>query len=317
MSFLDSSFWLSIFSSSRTNRVKEDILKYLYDNKNCTLNQILFRISLPSKSKLTLLHELEHRNFISLELPYINLTLKGEKKALNIIRKHRLYETYLSEKTGVLPHLWHEKAEKMEHNISDHEANALEKELQFPLYDPHGDPIPNASGDWVVYNDESKALPLTQIKSGQYAKVWHIEDEPVLFYKIIQKYGVSIHSTLQLLSISDKKAHILYQGDSIELDIIVAANIFVIPKEESQVEKTLSPIRLTELHDDEKGKIVFISKECRGNSRSRILDLGFIKGAIIQKVFGNLLSDPSVYLVKNSQIALRNELSNHIFVKRI
>jgi len=76
----------------------------------------------------------------------VKLTVKGRRVALNVLRKHRLVETFL---VKVLKMDWakvHEEAEKLEHAISDEVLDRLDDLLGHPTSDPHGDPIPNRQG---------------------------------------------------------------------------------------------------------------------------------------------------------------------------
>ena len=76
----------------------------------------------------------------------VSLTPAGEKVALEIIRHHRLLETYLKR---VLDYPWdkmHEEAEHLEHHISEEFEDKIEEMLGYPTHDPHGDPIPTRDG---------------------------------------------------------------------------------------------------------------------------------------------------------------------------
>lgn len=76
----------------------------------------------------------------------LRLTTKGEKLALNVIRKHRLWETFLYKTLGLGLHEIHREAEMLEHQTSDFLAGKLNDFLGYPEVDPHGDPIPEVSG---------------------------------------------------------------------------------------------------------------------------------------------------------------------------
>jgi DtxR family Mn-dependent transcriptional regulator len=83
----------------------------------------------------------------------VRLTDEGRQVALNVLRKHRLVETFL---VNVLKMSWsevHDEAERLEHAISDEVLNRLDALLGHPTTDPHGDPIPNRQGklDSQVY----------------------------------------------------------------------------------------------------------------------------------------------------------------------
>lgn len=98
----------------------------------------------------------------------IQLTDKGRKKALLIVRKHRLWEVFLVNK---LKYKWsevHQLAEQLEHVDSDELVNRLEEFLDFPAFDPHGDPIPDRNGKIKKHSSFSLS---TAIKDKAYTVV--------------------------------------------------------------------------------------------------------------------------------------------------
>jgi len=76
----------------------------------------------------------------------VRLSPAGEKIALSIVRKHRLWEVFLVDKMGFNWDEVHEIAEQLEHIESDELVQKLDAYLGFPKTDPHGDPIPNKEG---------------------------------------------------------------------------------------------------------------------------------------------------------------------------
>lgn len=76
----------------------------------------------------------------------LSLTPEGRKLALNILRKHRLWEAFLSKTLNLSLHEIHEEAERLEHLTSDFLADKIDAYLNFPAMDPHGDPIPCSEG---------------------------------------------------------------------------------------------------------------------------------------------------------------------------
>lgn len=80
----------------------------------------------------------------------LNLTPKGNKLALNLIRKHRLWETFLYKTLNLSLHEIHSAAEHLEHATSDFLADKIYDYLDHPAIDPHGDPIPDKKGQISV-----------------------------------------------------------------------------------------------------------------------------------------------------------------------
>lgn len=91
----------------------------------------------------------------------IQLTEHGKREALSIIRKHRLTEMFLVEKMGFGWEEVHEVAEQIEHIHSPQFFAKMDELLDFPSVDPHGSPIPDASGKirWKTYETLSQIMP--------------------------------------------------------------------------------------------------------------------------------------------------------------
>lgn len=108
-------------------------------------------------------------------VPYhgVRLTPLGERKAIEVIRHHRLLELYLARELGYTWDKVHAEADKLEHVISEEFEDRLDALLGYPTVDPHGDPIPSKDG--VV-----KVLPgqlLSQIAEGQLVAILRINDQ--------------------------------------------------------------------------------------------------------------------------------------------
>ena len=113
----------------------------------------------------------------------MTLTEAGRALALKIIRRHRLIELYLVNELGYALHEVHDEAENLEHAVSDRFVEALAARLDDPATDPHGDPIPTASGDIEQRElDRLTDWPIRQIavvariKSGNQAMLQYILD---------------------------------------------------------------------------------------------------------------------------------------------
>jgi DtxR family Mn-dependent transcriptional regulator len=74
---------------------------------------------------------------------------------------------------------------------------------------------------------------------------------------------------------------------------------------------------LSSLKLNETALIVGLSKECRGENRRRLLDLGFVKGAKVSIDLLNPLGEPKAYLIKGTVIALRENQSSKILIKKM
>lgn len=93
--------------------------------------------------------------------PYrgVQLTEAGRHEALRILRRHRILESYLTERLGYHDHDVHDEAERLEHAVSDRLIEAMADALDDPRHDPHGAPIPRARGEFAEPRAEERADP--------------------------------------------------------------------------------------------------------------------------------------------------------------
>ena len=123
------------------------------------------------------------------------LTESGKKIALDIVRKHRIWEVFLLEKLGYSWDIVHEIAEQLEH-IKHHElADRLDKFLGSPVYDPHGDPIPNAKGEIPVTTNTL----LFEIEEGKTCQVTAVKDTSAVFLQYLEQLSVSIGTKIKVI----------------------------------------------------------------------------------------------------------------------
>jgi len=129
----------------------------------------------------------------------VRLTEKGRKSALKIIRRHRLWETFLFEKLKFSWDEVHEVAEQLEHVHSDLLIEKLDALLNYPRVDPHGDPIPDVNGKML----ESKAISLVQAKTGQFYKVAMVKADSTTFLKYVNKIGLSLGDVIKIKEVEE------------------------------------------------------------------------------------------------------------------
>ncbi|AZQ61943.1 hypothetical protein EI427_06730 [Flammeovirga pectinis] len=307
--------WLGSLSNNKLsiNIIKEDLLKTLFKNEEV----------LSTSTSLSLGNQLEYTNEqisealglliedakISTNNGTYQLQDSGTQDALQLIRRHRLYEKYLAEKTGFSKVNWHRKAEEMEHHLSNDEVEKMAKELGNPRFDPHGDPIPTREG----ILPKLKGIPLSDVKHNAIVKILHIEDEPRAVYKELITKGIHIGSIMAVnltTSVYSTEGH----GHHFSKDEMKNITVLVI-EETEDIPKGV--VRLTTLKLGEKAVITGLSQECRGANRRRLLDLGFVKGSKIKINMISPLSDPKAFLIRETLIALRKEQTDMILIKKI
>lgn len=122
----------------------------------------------------------------------VKLTPEGNKTALEVIRKHRLWEVFLHKKLGFLWDEVHEIAEQLEHISSTELTQRLDVFLDFPEFDPHGDPIPNAKG---IIKKSNRRL-LSDFKKGEQGKLVGVVDSSASFLQFLESKKIHLGSII-------------------------------------------------------------------------------------------------------------------------
>jgi len=298
---------------SNEKTIMEDILKQLYRMENSGLvadtNAITHALKMNDKLIIDAIHKMAVSELVQLDGDQVSLTREGRKYALRIIRVHRLWEKYLAEKTGFDKREWHDRAEEMEHNLSKEETDRLAIDLGHPLYDPHGDPIPTGQGEIK----KLEGVPLSAFGLDQVGRIIHIEDEPDAIYRQILAEKIHIGSTLRVVEQSPERIVFYSEGEEFVLAPVVASNITVAP---AVLETEETAVRLSSLKSDETARVAGISKECRGENRRRLLDLGFVRGAEIEIDLESPMKNPVAYSIKGTSIALRKDQASKILITK-
>jgi DtxR family Mn-dependent transcriptional regulator len=134
-----------------------------------------------------LLHYEKYRGF--------RLSDQGNKLALTIIRKHRLWEYFLVEKLGFNWDEVHVLAEQLEHVSSEDLISRLDEFLEHPAFDPHGDPIPDVKGKFRKINqDNLLGLPLKKN-----LKVSAVKNQETEMLNLLTQYEIKIGTQLKIL----------------------------------------------------------------------------------------------------------------------
>jgi DtxR family Mn-dependent transcriptional regulator len=129
----------------------------------------------------------------------VRLSAEGEKIALSIVRKHRLWELFLVEKMGFNWDEVHEIAEQLEHIESDQLVNKLDEFLGFPKTDPHGDPIPNKDG----ILPELAYSQLSDIKATKTCKLMGVAQDSAVFLQLLTKLNLNLGAKLAIKEINE------------------------------------------------------------------------------------------------------------------
>ena len=137
-----------------------------------------------------------------------SLTVEGKKRAIEVVRKHRLWETFLFQKLEFTWDEVHAVAEQLEHIQSQKLVDKLDKFLNFPAVDPHGDVIPNAKGIMKL----SVKKTLEEEVTGHACTMIGVKNNTASFLQYVDKVGLSIHNPVKIISRQE-------YDDSIEIEV--------------------------------------------------------------------------------------------------
>lgn len=212
---------------------EENYLKTLFRLSNKEIKKVnnialAKALKLNPATVLEMVRKLAAKNLLEIKPDKsILLTEKGKKKALLIIRKHRLWEVFLVEK---LQYKWnevHELAEQLEHIESQDMIDRLESFLGYPAFDPHGDPIPDKSGRLKV----NLSMPLSNCQQKKNYKVISLAETSDAFLDYLGKLNIKPGTKLKITGqhAYDQSCTVLIQKKFIQLSEKVARNILVQP----------------------------------------------------------------------------------------
>jgi DtxR family Mn-dependent transcriptional regulator len=124
----------------------------------------------------------------------VTLTEAGKNAAVNIVRKHRLWEVFLVEKLGFKWDEVHDIAEELEHINSESLINRLDDFLGNPAADPHGDPIPDRSG--TIH--QKKLVRISDMQQDQNGMISGVSEHSSVFLKLLEKMGLTLGTKIRV-----------------------------------------------------------------------------------------------------------------------
>lgn len=180
----------------------ENYLKAIYEleerGERVTTSKLADRLAVASPSVTAMLKRLhsQTRPFVE-HTPHRGVVLTGEgrQRALAVIRRHRLLETFFCEVLGFTWDEVHEEAERLQHSISERLEQRIAEYLGHPATDPHGDPIPSKDGQIA----ESAYVTLSDVEPGSVVRVSRVSDEQSEVLRYLSSLGIEPGVTLTLV----------------------------------------------------------------------------------------------------------------------
>ncbi|TQD40603.1 metal-dependent transcriptional regulator [Haloflavibacter putidus] len=215
-----------MFTQSEENYLKAIFHLQQEVKKGVSTSSLSELLVTKAASVTEMLKRLAEKNLVDYQKYYgVHLTAKGEKQALAIIRKHRLWESFLVERLNFNWDEVHEVAEQLEHIKSPKLVEELDKFLARPDYDPHGDPIPDANGNMP----KAPKKRLSQINEGEKAICKGFNDNSSSFLQFLAKHNIGLNTKLKVLQIEsfDESMNVLVNQKEILLSKTATDNIYV------------------------------------------------------------------------------------------
>lgn len=182
---------------------EENYLKAIYhlnqdrEGKRLRTNELADYLVIAPSTVSNMLLKLSEKGLIAYKkYGAIALSDSGNEIALSVLRKHRLWETFLYEKLGFSWDEIHEVAEELEHINSPKLIDKLDELLGHPEYDPHGDPIPKPNGE---HKDTFKTT-LSMARVGKEYKIVAVKNSSAAFLQYASEIGIELEANISVNS---------------------------------------------------------------------------------------------------------------------
>jgi DtxR family Mn-dependent transcriptional regulator len=209
---------------------EENYLKAIYHlllrTQSATTNDIALSMGTKAASVTDMLKKLAEKKLINYaRYQGVSLTGEGEKVALKIIRKHRLWEYFLVDKLKFKWDEVHDMAEELEHISSTALINRLDEFMGCPQFDPHGDPIPDTNGHIQSQNLQ----PVLHLNKNQSGTIAGVADHSAAFLQYLEKIQLTIGQTITVTNVTDYDLSVMLNKKNTALNISreVAKNILI------------------------------------------------------------------------------------------
>ena len=163
------------------------------DTRPGTLAKVL---DISNAATTDMARSLAQKNLVNyIKYQKLSLTPEGKELALSILRKHRLWEAFLSKTLNLTLHEIHEEAERLEHATSDFLADKIDEYLNYPAADPHGDPIPCSSGKEQL---NKNAIVLSEAEVGKEYNIVRLFSSNPHFFDFCTANNIAIGTIVRI-----------------------------------------------------------------------------------------------------------------------
>lgn len=209
---------------------EENYLKIIYhlaeNTNNVQTNAIAEQMQTKPASVTDMLKKLADKGLVDyVKYQGVTLTEKGKNTAIDIVRKHRLWEVFLVDKLNFKWDEVHDVAEELEHIKSVDLIERLDEFLGFPKSDPHGDPIPDKNGRFA----KTQFIKLIELNIGESGTITGVCQHSSAFLKHLEKLGLTLGKQIQISDVTDfdGSVEITLAGKQINISREVAKHILI------------------------------------------------------------------------------------------
>jgi len=306
---------LRVRASARDSEREDNVLKHLLHEAQAgrrgSFASLAGILRVGDRHVLRVAARLRAAGLVATEGRDFRLTPAGELRARHLVRAHRLLERYLVDEARMPVTAVHRVAERLEHRLSEADAERLSASMGHPEHDPHGDPISSAGE-----SSDDVGLPITAWQVGETGRLVHLEDEPASTYRSLVQLGLQPGQAFRVTHVDADGIGLAIGDRPVRLTIEQAGNISVAPLDDDTADAG-DLVRLSDLPDHAVAEIDSLSPAFQGFTRRRLLDLGFTPGTRVQPVLATFVGDPRAYRVRGTTIALRRDQASAIVVRPV
>lgn len=216
-----------------TTRAEENYLKAILkigdrDSSTVSTNSVAKAMKTSAASVTDMVKRLSDKGLVNYaRYKGVTLTDSGRSLATNLVRRHRLWESFLVDKLDFKWNQVHDIAEELEHINSDELIRRLDAFLGHPRFDPHGDPIPSADGKFTL----RKQVLLSELKVGDRGQIVGVKEDSDNFLTHLDQIGLQLNTQVEVTGnfSYDESVSLSFNGSQRNVSIQVAGNIYVKP----------------------------------------------------------------------------------------
>jgi len=213
--------------------VEENYLKYMFqlsevcENSVIKTNDLAYKLNHSAATVTDMLKKLSAKKLVLYKRYYgASLSKTGSIIAIRVLRKHRLWETFLVKKLKFTWDKIHDIAEQLEHIQSDELVDRMDEYLGYPKFDPHGDPIPDKNGNISLPN----VICLTDAKLKKQYLLANVNDDSTTFLKYLNKIQLQLNDKIKIIEkeeFDDTIQIVINDKKQLIISRVAALNMFV------------------------------------------------------------------------------------------